>query len=126
VTFPLSPEDRYQRDALFRTMVDQLEYYIRQCVFSGTEIREAAMLALIHYEATTFRPYRIYPEAGVPGGRVEYDPPKPPVRPSALSQSTIDELRAAVKDGAGHACDEWPVPNAPGLCQLCGRVGPFP
>jgi hypothetical protein len=116
----MTPEERYQRDALFRMFVDQLEYYIRQAVFSGTEIREAAMLALIHHERTTFRPFRIYPAAGVEGGRLEYLEPPPPVRPTALTSQTIDELRAAVREGAGHACAEWLTTN--GTCALCGRV----
>lgn len=47
----MTPDERYQRDPLFHTIVDVLEYYIHEAQFSGTELREAAILALIHYEA---------------------------------------------------------------------------
>lgn len=47
-----TPEQRYETDATFRALVDTLELQIREARFSGSELREAALLALIHYEAT--------------------------------------------------------------------------
>lgn len=46
----LSPEARYQRDPMFRTIVDSLELMLADAIMTGTEIREAAILAAIHYE----------------------------------------------------------------------------
>jgi len=62
----MSPDERYQRDPFFRTLVDMLEHLIERCEMSGTEIREAAILALIHYEAR--RPPR--PFVVEPGGQI--------------------------------------------------------
>ncbi len=47
------PEDRYQRDVVFRHLVDALEGLIREAKMTPTEIREAAILAAIHYVRTT-------------------------------------------------------------------------
>ncbi len=111
----MTPEQRYQQDTLFHTMVDQLEYYLHVAVFSGTEIREAAMLALIHYEAKTVRPIMVHSD-----GRIERVERPPAVRPTALNTNTIEELRAAVEQGAGHECSEWRDRGWSG-CMLCGR-----
>lgn len=54
-----SVEDRYQRDPQFRTVVDMLEHLIRGAQMTPTEVREAAILATIHYESYTVRPYLI-------------------------------------------------------------------
>lgn len=110
----MTPDERYHRDALFRTMVDQLEFYVREAVFSGTEIREAAMLALIHYESTRIdRRWLLSPD-----GHLEAIAPLPPVRPGMREVNTLHELREAVAQGAGHACMEW---FARGQCVLCDR-----
>jgi hypothetical protein len=45
-----SPEQRYQTDPTYHGVVDMLEAMVRQCMFSPSEIREAAVLACIHYE----------------------------------------------------------------------------
>lgn len=45
-------EERYARDPHFRGLVDILEHQIRLANYTPTEIREAAMLAQIHYEST--------------------------------------------------------------------------
>lgn len=47
----MSPEHRYQRDAMFRGIVDMLEAWIHRAKLTPTEVREAAVLATIHYEA---------------------------------------------------------------------------
>lgn len=46
----MSIDERYMRDPRFRTLVDMLEHEIRELSLSPTEIREAAMLACIHFE----------------------------------------------------------------------------
>jgi hypothetical protein len=51
----LSPEIRYHRDAQFHTIVDHLELLIREAQFTGTELREAAILACIHHEERSSR-----------------------------------------------------------------------
>lgn len=51
----MEPQKRYERDPLFRRLVDTLEVQIRDAVYTPTEIREAAMLAQIHYEQTNIR-----------------------------------------------------------------------
>jgi len=51
----LSAEERYQRDAQFRTMVDVLTLQIRDLHLTPTEVREAAMLACIRCEAMSLR-----------------------------------------------------------------------
>lgn len=46
----LSIKDRYNNDAQIRALVDYLTQAIDKLQFTPTEIREAAMLAAIHYE----------------------------------------------------------------------------
>lgn len=48
-------EERYQRDPMFRSLVDTLYTLIQQARYTPTEIREAAMLAQIQYEQRTIR-----------------------------------------------------------------------
>jgi len=48
-------EARYQRDPQFKALVDFLHMQIARCELSPTEIREAAMLAAIHYAMTDGR-----------------------------------------------------------------------
>ena len=45
-----SPREKYDTDAKFRTLVHVMYQMIEKCEFSGSEIREAAMLALIMHE----------------------------------------------------------------------------
>lgn len=54
-----SVEDRYRRDPQFHTVVDMLEHLIRSANMTPTEVREAAILATIHYENYTVRPFWI-------------------------------------------------------------------
>lgn len=49
-------EERYQRDPLFKQLVDVMTMHIRDLQLTGTEIREAAMLATIRHEMMNPRP----------------------------------------------------------------------
>ena len=46
----MTPEERYLRDTTFKILVDSLEAQIHQANYTPTELREAAILAAIHYE----------------------------------------------------------------------------
>jgi heterodisulfide reductase subunit B len=46
---------RYQNDAHFKHLVDCLEHAIHQAKYTPSELREAAILAAIHYEHHTLR-----------------------------------------------------------------------
>lgn len=52
-------EERYHRDPMFRVLVDTLYMQIVQARYTPTEIREAAMLAQIHYEQRHVRAHII-------------------------------------------------------------------
>ena len=45
-----SMEQRYKNDIRFHTMVDMMEQQIAECLYTPSEIREAAVLASIHFE----------------------------------------------------------------------------
>lgn len=57
------PEARYQRDLQFKRLVDTLENLVRGAEYSPSEMREASLLACIHYERTTIRHRVIYVNA---------------------------------------------------------------
>jgi hypothetical protein len=46
----LTPAERFNRDPNFNRLVSMLEMAIHHCEYTPTEIREAAMLAVIRYE----------------------------------------------------------------------------
>ena len=52
------PEWRYQHDPKFKGYVDLMHHLIQRAELTPTEVREAAMLACIHYESYQVR--RIY------------------------------------------------------------------
>lgn len=54
----MSPQERYERDPMFKQMVDIMESVIAQAGMTPTEIREAAVLACIHYEMRHPSPVR--------------------------------------------------------------------
>ena len=54
-TYARTPEERYAVDVNFRTLVCSLENFIHACQFTPTELREAAILAAIHYERRALR-----------------------------------------------------------------------
>ena len=45
-----TPEERYITDIQFHNLVDSLECFIEKTQFTPSELREAAILASIHYE----------------------------------------------------------------------------
>jgi hypothetical protein len=46
-----TPREKYENDVDYHNLVDLLESFIEKCELTPSEIREAAMLACIHYEA---------------------------------------------------------------------------
>jgi hypothetical protein len=52
----MSPEERYLHDPQFKRLVDMLEKQIHECQYTPTELREAAILAAIHYENKRMAP----------------------------------------------------------------------
>lgn len=50
-----TPAARYRDDASFRQLVDMLEAYLHNASFTPSELREASLLAAIHFEARKIR-----------------------------------------------------------------------
>ena len=46
----MTPEEKYNNDAMYRSLVQSLEALLHQANFCPSEIREAAMLACVHHE----------------------------------------------------------------------------
>jgi len=63
----LRPDERYQRDEHFRALVDLMTNAIASAQYTPTEMREAALLAAIHYEMNR----------KTPGWRIEFKPIDP-------------------------------------------------
>ena len=57
-----TPEERYQTDITFRRLVDSLEHLIHTVQLTPSEIRDAAMLAAIHYESRVTRSWFVVDE----------------------------------------------------------------
>jgi hypothetical protein len=55
-------EERYRNDAVFHALVDMLTNVIHKAQFTPTEVREAALLACIHYEMYNNRAFVISKE----------------------------------------------------------------
>ena len=51
----MTAEDRYFSDPLFHALVDTIHAAIEQKQYTATEVRDAAMLAAIHYEQRHMR-----------------------------------------------------------------------
>ncbi len=45
-----SPKERYEQDNSYRQFVDNIENLIHHAYFTPSEVREAAVMACIHYE----------------------------------------------------------------------------
>ena len=58
---PITPEERYQCDPWFHKLVNMLTHFIIEAKFTPSELREAAILAAIHYELSTTRRSMIKP-----------------------------------------------------------------
>jgi len=56
---------KYQTDSQFKSLVDLFESFLHRADFTPSEIREAAMMASIHYEMTSI--HRTY----IPSVRLE-------------------------------------------------------
>ena len=52
---------RYNNDPAFNLLVKQIEAMIMNAEFTGSEIRQAAMMACINVEAMKLRPYTVIP-----------------------------------------------------------------
>ena len=52
-------QDRYESDSNFHMLVDALESQIHACHYTPSELREAALLASIHYELHSARSYTL-------------------------------------------------------------------
>ncbi len=50
-----TPEYRYRADVNFKQLVDLMESFIHQASYTPSELREASLLAAIHYESRTLR-----------------------------------------------------------------------
>ena len=45
-----SPEEKYQHDSRYNTLVNTIEAHLHACTFSPEEMREIVLMACIHYE----------------------------------------------------------------------------
>jgi hypothetical protein len=50
-----TPQERYLHDPMFKNLVDMLEAAIHRADYTPSELREAAVLAAIHYESMRVR-----------------------------------------------------------------------
>lgn len=69
----MTPDERYKLDPYFHMLVDLLEKHIESAQLTPSEIREAAILATIHYEMRTMRQFLIprdCPDALLPDGEI--------------------------------------------------------
>ena len=58
----LPADERYQRDPVFRALVDTMVYTITRSNYTPTELREAAMLAAVIHENSRLMEYVVIPE----------------------------------------------------------------
>lgn len=89
-----TPQARYSRDNNFRVLVDIMEAHMHNASYTPTEMREAAMLAAIHYESRTIRQF-----AGYTMNPME----------TADAMSRIRELEEII---SRHHPDRYPTPGS--------------
>lgn len=58
----MTPQQRYEQDQQFHALVDLIHKWIRDCQYTPTEVRDAAMLAAIHHDSYTIRNNYIFQE----------------------------------------------------------------
>lgn len=61
----LTPSERYQTDPCFKTLVDTLEGLIHACEHTPSELRDAVMLAAIHYELHLTKRMHIFTKGSI-------------------------------------------------------------
>jgi hypothetical protein len=64
-SYSRTPQGRYESDPMFHRVVDMLGALIHEAQLTPSEVREAAVLACIHYEARK-PPYSMYDNGGMP------------------------------------------------------------
>jgi hypothetical protein len=72
--WPSTPESNYRNNAEYRVLVDTFESLIHKAQYTPTELREAAVLAAIHYERCRIQPRFLISAVGIKGtGVIERD-----------------------------------------------------
>ena len=80
LTYPDTVERRYRDDNSFRTIVDMMESWIHEAQFSPSEMREACVLAAIHYEFRRAPSYMVRVPAGIAEDLKNQAPDRGPYR----------------------------------------------
>ncbi len=55
----MTPQEKYLNDPSFKQLVDMIEYGIEKLQFTPSEVREAALLAALHYDQRQIRRYHV-------------------------------------------------------------------
>ena len=84
----LSPEERYARDQNFRTFTDMIEHFVHRAELTPSEVREATVLACIHYEMRRLRDIYV---------RTDEDA----VRMIGEGKARLDEMEKRITEGGG-------------------------
>ena len=59
--WPVTPQDKYLHDNSFKALVDQIESMLHGAQYTPTELREAVILAAIHFDLKQPRPIHLHP-----------------------------------------------------------------